>query len=74
MAEQPFPRGWSCTRALKPLASVNPPPPSTQDTSDPRAMEQLMGSLDKDNDGELTFPEFWQLIGNLASKRGGFSQ
>lgn len=37
-------------------------------------MEQLMGSLDKDNDGELTFPEFWQLIGNLASKRGGFSQ
>lgn len=36
-------------------------------------MEELMGSLDKDNDGELTFTEFWQLIGNLASKQGGFS-
>lgn len=44
-----------------------------QDTGDPRAMEELMGSLDKNNDGELTFPEFWQLIGNLASKQGGFS-
>lgn len=36
-------------------------------------MEELMGSLDKNNDGELTFPEFWQLLGSLASKQGGFS-
>lgn len=44
-----------------------------QDTSNPRAMEELMGSLDEDNDGELTFPEFWQLLGTLARKQGGFS-
>lgn len=44
-----------------------------QDTSDPQAMAQLMGSLDEDHDGEMTFPEFWQLLGTLASKQGGFS-
>lgn len=43
-----------------------------QDTSDPGAVEELMGSLDRDN-GELTFPEFWKLLGNLASKQGGFT-
>ncbi|CAG10836.1 unnamed protein product [Tetraodon nigroviridis] len=48
-------------------------PNLVKDTGDPRAMEELMGSLDKNNDGELTFAEFWQLIGNLASKQGGFS-
>lgn len=36
-------------------------------------MAELMGSLDADDDGELTFPEFWQLLGTLASKQGGFS-
>lgn len=36
-------------------------------------MEELMGSLGKDADGELTFPEFWQLMGKLASRQGGFS-
>ncbi|KAM3613555.1 uncharacterized protein V6R79_001324 [Siganus canaliculatus] len=41
---------------------------------DPAAMDQLMSSLDKNNDGELNFLEFWQLIGHLASKHGGFSQ
>lgn len=44
-----------------------------QDPSDPGAMEELMGSLGKDADGELTFPEFWQLMGKLASRQGGFS-
>ncbi|XP_058475433.1 protein S100-A11 [Solea solea] len=38
------------------------------------SIDQLMGSLDENNDGELTFSEFWQLIGKLASQRGGFSQ
>ncbi|XP_041810807.1 protein S100-A11 [Chelmon rostratus] len=42
--------------------------------SDTVAMEQLMGSLDENSDNELTFSEFWQLIGKLASKQGGFSQ
>ncbi|KAM7383455.1 hypothetical protein PAMP_003105 [Pampus punctatissimus] len=36
--------------------------------------DHLMSSLDKNNDGELNFLEFWQLIGHLASKHGGFSQ
>jgi len=30
--------------------------------------------LDKNSDGELNFLEFWQLIGHLASKHGGFNQ
>uniref|UniRef100_A0A4W6FCW4 EF-hand domain-containing protein n=1 Tax=Lates calcarifer TaxID=8187 RepID=A0A4W6FCW4_LATCA len=33
-------------------------------------IDELMGSLDENNDGELTFSEFWQLIGKLASKQG----
>uniref|UniRef100_UPI0037E9427F protein S100-A11-like n=1 Tax=Semicossyphus pulcher TaxID=241346 RepID=UPI0037E9427F len=41
---------------------------------DPTAIDQLMRSLDKNNDGELNFLEFWQLIGHLASRHGGFSQ
>lgn len=41
---------------------------------DPAAIDQLMSSLDKNNDGELNFLEFWQLIGQLASKHGRFSQ
>ncbi|XP_023122249.1 protein S100-A13-like [Amphiprion ocellaris] len=40
----------------------------------PAAVDQLMRSLDANNDGELNFLEFWQLIGHLASKHGGFSQ
>uniref|UniRef100_A0A3Q4BMJ9 EF-hand domain-containing protein n=1 Tax=Mola mola TaxID=94237 RepID=A0A3Q4BMJ9_MOLML len=49
-------------------------PNFVKNAGDPRAMEELMGSLDENNDGELTFTEFWQLIGKLASKQGGFSQ
>ncbi|XP_074470232.1 protein S100-A13-like [Sebastes fasciatus] len=49
-------------------------PNYVKNASDPGAIEQLMGSLDENNDGELTFSEFWQLIGKLASKQGGFSQ
>uniref|UniRef100_A0A3P8VGD3 Protein S100-A13-like n=2 Tax=Cynoglossus semilaevis TaxID=244447 RepID=A0A3P8VGD3_CYNSE len=37
-------------------------------------VDQLMSSLDDNNDGELTFSEFWKLLGKLASKQGGFSQ
>ncbi|XP_068603627.1 protein S100-A13-like [Brachionichthys hirsutus] len=39
---------------------------------DPAAVDQLMGSQDQNHDGELTFYEFWQLIGKLASEQGGF--
>ncbi|CAJ1083327.1 protein S100-A11 [Xyrichtys novacula] len=49
-------------------------PNYVKNASDPKAIEELMGSLDENNDGELTFSEFWQLIGNLASKQGGFTQ
>ncbi|KAM4736352.1 protein S100-A11-like [Anableps anableps] len=45
-----------------------------KNAGDPAAIDQLMSSLDKNNDGELSFLEFWQLIGHLASKHGGFSQ
>ncbi|XP_028820562.1 protein S100-A11 [Denticeps clupeoides] len=45
-----------------------------KNATDPSVIDQLMGSLDENNDGELTFLEFWQLIGNLASRHGGFSQ
>ncbi|KAJ8000336.1 hypothetical protein DPEC_G00203770 [Dallia pectoralis] len=47
-------------------------PTFVKNASDPSVIEQLMGSLDENNDGELTFLEFWQLIGNLANKQGGF--
>lgn len=50
-----------------------PPTPHLQNASDPRAIEELMGSMDENNDGELTFAEFWQLIGKLAGRQGGFS-
>ncbi|XP_069551623.1 protein S100-A11-like [Brachyistius frenatus] len=49
-------------------------PTFVKNASDPAAINQLMSSLDKNNDGELNFMEFWQLIGHLASKQGGFSQ
>ncbi|MBN3277715.1 S10AD protein, partial [Polyodon spathula] len=42
--------------------------------SDPAVIEGLMNSLDQNNDGELTFMEFWQLIGQLANKLGGYGQ
>ncbi|KAL7381682.1 hypothetical protein ABVT39_009408 [Epinephelus coioides] len=47
-------------------------PNYVKNASDSKAMEELMGSLDENSDGELTFSEFWQLIGKLASKQGGF--
>ncbi|XP_061111819.1 protein S100-A11-like [Conger conger] len=49
-------------------------PTFVKNGSDPGVIDQLMGSLDENNDGELTFLEFWQLIGKLASKHGGFSE
>ncbi|KAM4579606.1 protein S100-A11-like [Odontesthes bonariensis] len=45
-----------------------------KNAGDSAAVDQLMSSLDKNNDGELSFLEFWQLIGHLASKHGWFSQ
>ncbi|XP_012684383.1 protein S100-A11 [Clupea harengus] len=45
-----------------------------KNASDPGVIDQLMSSLDQNNDGELTFLEFWQLIGTVASKHGGLSQ
>ncbi|XP_041868435.1 protein S100-A11 [Melanotaenia boesemani] len=49
-------------------------PNCVKNASDPGAIDQLMRSIDENNDGELTFSEFWQLIGKLACKQGGFSQ
>ncbi|CAG5886155.1 protein S100-A11 [Menidia menidia] len=49
-------------------------PNYVKNASDPGAIDQLMSSIDENNDGELTFSEFWQLIGRLASKQGGFGQ
>ncbi|CAK6949251.1 protein S100-A11 [Scomber scombrus] len=49
-------------------------PNYVKNANDPAAIDKLMGSLDENNDGELTFSEFWQLIGKLAGKQGGFSQ
>ncbi|XP_070841245.1 protein S100-A11 [Chaetodon trifascialis] len=48
-------------------------PNFVKNASDAGAIEQLMSSLDENNDRELTFSEFWQLIGKLASEQGGFS-
>ncbi|XP_034554691.1 protein S100-A11-like [Notolabrus celidotus] len=49
-------------------------PKFVTNSGNPKAIDQLMSSLDKNNDGELNFMEFWQLIGHLASRHGGFSQ
>ncbi|XP_068591971.1 protein S100-A13-like [Cebidichthys violaceus] len=49
-------------------------PNFVKNAADTAAIDQLMSSLDKNSDGELNFLEFWQLIGHLASKHGGFSQ
>ncbi|XP_029361040.1 protein S100-A11-like [Echeneis naucrates] len=49
-------------------------PNFVKNADDPAVVDQLMSSLDNDSDGELSFLEFWQLIGHLASKHGGFSQ
>ncbi|XP_008420728.1 protein S100-A11 [Poecilia reticulata] len=48
-------------------------PNFVKNASDPASIDQLMSSLDENDDGELTFSEFWQLIGKLAGKQGGFS-
>lgn len=47
-------------------------PTFVKNSSDPATIDQLMSSLDANNDGELTFLEFWQLIGNVANQHGGF--
>nr|XP_046256058.1 protein S100-A11-like [Scatophagus argus]XP_046256059.1 protein S100-A11-like [Scatophagus argus] len=49
-------------------------PNFVKNAGDTTALDQLMSSLDKNNDGELNFLEFWQLIGHLASRHGGFHQ
>ncbi|KAL7883096.1 hypothetical protein SRHO_G00007540 [Serrasalmus rhombeus] len=49
-------------------------PNLVKNATDPAVIDRLMGSLDENNDGELTFAEFWQLIGKLASRHAGYSQ
>ncbi|XP_022064111.1 protein S100-A11 [Acanthochromis polyacanthus] len=49
-------------------------PNLVKNANEPGVIDQLMGSQDADKNGELTFAEFWDLIGKLASKEGGFSQ
>ncbi|XP_071385378.1 protein S100-A11-like [Centroberyx affinis] len=49
-------------------------PNFVKNAGDPAVIDQLMSSLDDNSDGELTFLEFWQLIGRLASQHGGFNQ
>uniref|UniRef100_A0A3Q0RS64 S100/CaBP-9k-type calcium binding subdomain domain-containing protein n=1 Tax=Amphilophus citrinellus TaxID=61819 RepID=A0A3Q0RS64_AMPCI len=46
-------------------------PNFVKNAGDPAAIDQLMSSLDKNNDEERNFLGFWQLIGQLASKHGG---
>ncbi|MCI4374764.1 hypothetical protein PGIGA_G00009820 [Pangasianodon gigas] len=46
-------------------------PNYTKNASDSSVVDQLMSSVDKNNDGELSFLEFWQFIGQLASTHGG---
>ncbi|XP_018963101.2 protein S100-A11-like isoform X2 [Cyprinus carpio] len=48
-------------------------PNFVKNASDPATVDQLMKSLDENNDGELTFLEFWKLIGSVANQHGGFS-
>ncbi|XP_026087652.1 protein S100-A11 [Carassius auratus] len=47
-------------------------PNFVKNASDPATIDQLMKSLDTNNDGELTFLEFWKLIGSVANQHGGF--
>ncbi|XP_018925746.1 protein S100-A11-like [Cyprinus carpio] len=47
-------------------------PTFVKNASDPATIDQLMKSLDANNDGELTFLEFWKLIGSVANQHGGF--
>ncbi|KAG9279360.1 protein S100-A13-like [Astyanax mexicanus] len=49
-------------------------PNLVKNATDPAVIDQLMSSLDENNDGELTFQEFWQLIGTLASRHAGYSK
>ncbi|XP_067093291.1 protein S100-A13-like [Osmerus mordax] len=49
-------------------------PNLVKNSADPAVIEQLMSSLDQNDDGELTFLEFWQLVGRLANQHGGFSR
>ncbi|XP_072535139.1 protein S100-A11-like [Salminus brasiliensis] len=45
-----------------------------KNANDSAAIDQLMGSLDENNDGELSFLEFWQFLGQLANQHGGFNK
>ncbi|XP_020353326.1 protein S100-A11-like [Oncorhynchus tshawytscha] len=49
-------------------------PNFVKNADDPAVIDRLMDSIDENNDGELTFLEFWQLIGRLANQHGGFIQ
>ncbi|XP_008282090.1 protein S100-A11 [Stegastes partitus] len=68
--------GSSSTLSKKEFKSlvISQLPNLVKNASEPGAIERLMGSEDTDNDGELTFAEFWTLIGKLASEEAGFTQ
>ncbi|XP_029976134.1 protein S100-A11 [Salarias fasciatus] len=67
--------GSSCTLSQEEFCSlVTTQLPNYVKSSDTGAIHKLMSSQDENNDGELTFSEFWKLIGQLASeKEGGLS-
>ncbi|XP_056142521.1 protein S100-A13-like [Lampris incognitus] len=49
-------------------------PNLVKDAGDPAVIDHLMSTLDENCDGELTFLEFWQLVGRLANQHGGFGK
>ncbi|XP_036448664.1 protein S100-A13-like [Colossoma macropomum] len=49
-------------------------PNYVKNANDSTVIAQLVGSLDKDSDGELSFLEFWQFIGQLANQHSGFDK
>ncbi|KAJ0000430.1 hypothetical protein NQD34_012272 [Periophthalmus magnuspinnatus] len=48
--------------------------PNLVESTESSAIDQLMTSLDENNDGQLNFLEFWQLIGQLADKHARANQ
>ncbi|XP_062847960.1 protein S100-A13-like [Trichomycterus rosablanca] len=49
-------------------------PNFVKNVSESSTVEKLMSSVDENNDGELSFLEFWQFLGQLARLTGGFTK